>query len=81
VNDYFRVNEEDKFVANSIIFSEIDKGTFDLISIDIEGAEWYVIKHMISRPNIISIETHGKFYTNPNIREIKNWMQLNNYTL
>lgn len=81
MNDHFRVNDEDKFIANSIIFSDIDKGAFDLISIDIEGAEWYVIKHMISRPNIISIETHGKYYTNPNIGEIKNWMQSNNYTL
>ena len=79
VNDDCNVSDEEKFTANSIVFSEVDKGTFDLVSIDIEGAEWYVIKYMISRPDIISIETHGKYYTNPNIIEIINWMRTNNY--
>lgn len=79
INDNYKINESDKFTARSIMFSEIDKGIFDLVSIDIEGAEWFVIKHMISRPNIISIETHGKYYTNPNIDKITTWMTENNY--
>lgn len=79
INDNCNKSDSEKFIADSILFSEIDNGDFDLISIDIEGAEWYVIKHMKSRPNIISIETHGKYYTNPNITDITNWMNENNY--
>jgi FkbM family methyltransferase len=81
INDSYRVNDADKFIAKSILFSEVDRGDFDLISIDIEGAEWYVIKHMVSRPSIIAIETHGKYYTNPNIADIAGWMKGNNYEI
>ncbi|MCX6153418.1 MAG: FkbM family methyltransferase [Candidatus Kapabacteria bacterium] len=79
INDNYQVNQSDQFIAESILFSEIDKGDFDLISIDIEGAEWFVLKYMSSRPDIISIETHGKYYTNPNIGQINDWMRENNY--
>jgi FkbM family methyltransferase len=79
INDNCEVETTEKFIANSIIFSEIDNGDFDLISIDIEGAEWYVIKHLVSRPDVISIETHGKYYTNHFINEILDWMKINNY--
>lgn len=78
-NDYCITEDTEKFTAKSIIFSEIDNGNFDLVSVDIEGAEWYVLKHMISRPDVISIETHGKYYTNPNINKIIDWMNVNNY--
>lgn len=81
INDNYKINDTEKFATKSILFSEIDKGDFDLISIDIEGAEWQVIKHMVSRPNIISIETHGKFYTNPNLKNILDWMNKNNYQI
>ena len=36
---------------------------------------------MLSRPNIISIETHGGYYINPYINEIKQWMTEYNYIL
>jgi Methyltransferase FkbM domain len=81
VNDKYKVNEENTFAVPCRKFSEIDDGTIDLISIDIEGSEWYVIKHMVSRPNVISIETHGKYYTNPFIKEIESWMNQENYTI
>jgi FkbM family methyltransferase len=79
INDNYKIDDKDKFIADSILFSEIDSGNFDVLSIDIEGAEWYVIKYMVSRPEVISIETHGKYYTNPFISEIKEWMVKNNY--
>ncbi|MCX6257286.1 MAG: FkbM family methyltransferase [Bacteroidia bacterium] len=79
INDNYQINDPDKFMADSLLFDEIDEGKFDLISIDIEGAEWYVIKHMISRPEILSVETHGKYYTNPNIKEIMSWTKSNGY--
>jgi FkbM family methyltransferase len=81
VNDSYIIRVEDKFVAESIRFSEIDHGNFDLLSVDIEGAEWYVLKHMISRPNIISLETGGKYYTNPYLVEIEMWMADNGYVV
>ena len=36
---------------------------------------------MVSRPNIISIETHGGYYTNPYIKDIKRWMNHNRYII
>jgi FkbM family methyltransferase len=79
VNDKYQVNETNTFEVPCKVFSEIDDGTIDLLSVDIEGGEWYVIKHLISRPNVISIETHGKYYVNPFIKKIEEWMQKENY--
>lgn len=79
VNDRYVASEERRFVAECRVFSDIDDGTIDLLSIDIEGAEWYVLKHMVSRPKVLSIETHGKLYTNPFMAEIAEWLAANNY--
>ena len=62
-----------------ITFDKIDSDKIDLISIDIEGGEWFVIKHMISRPAVVSVETHGDAYKNPFFPEIINWMKNNQY--
>jgi len=67
------------FEVDCVVFDEIDNSSIDLLSIDTEGAEWYVIKNLKSRPKIVSIETHGKFYTNPYIENISKWMTDNNY--
>lgn len=79
VNDHYQVSEENTFEVPCRKFSEIDDGTIDLLSVDIEGGEWYVIKHLVSRPQVISIETHGKYYTNPFIKEIEAWMKKEDY--
>lgn len=81
VNDKYKVDESKNFEVNCKKFSELDHGNIDLISIDIEGSEWYVLKYMKSRPKVISIETHGKFYQNPFINEISNWIETNNYEI
>jgi FkbM family methyltransferase len=81
VNDNYQIRENNKFKVEAKRFDEIDDGTIDLLSIDIEGAEWYVIKYMKSRPSVISIETHGKLYTNPFLKDILMWMEDNNYQL
>jgi len=47
------------FVAPCERFSEIDDGTIDTLIVDIEGAEWFVIKHMKSKPLVVSLETHS----------------------
>lgn len=81
INDSYKLNEEDKFTTEAKRFSDIDDGTIDLLSIDIEGAEWYVIKYLKSRPAIISLETQADKYINPYLNEINDWMKNNNYKI
>jgi len=81
VNDEYLIDEKDTFTVDAVRFDEIDDGTIDLLSIDIEGGEWLVIKHMISRPLVLSIETHGALYTNPYINEINQWVLDNGYKI
>lgn len=81
VNDKYKVDFDNSFEVKCVVFSEIDKGDIDLLSVDIEGGEWHVINHLISRPKVISVETHGKYYTNPFINEITQWMSDNQYRL
>lgn len=78
-NDGYRPRAEDSFEVECKRFSDLDDGTIDLLSVDIEGSEWYVLKYLKSKPKVISIETHGKFYTNPNLTEIQHWMASNHY--
>lgn len=78
-NDGYRPREEDSFEADSVLFSDIDDGTIDLLCVDIEGAEWHVLNHLKSHPKVIAIETHGKYYTNPHLADILQWMQERNY--
>lgn len=79
INDNYQPKDEDHFFAEARLFSDFDDGTIDLLSIDTEGCEWYVIETMKSRPKVISLETHGKRYTNPFIESIRNWMKENQY--
>ena len=81
INDDCDIQETERFTADAKLFSEIDDGTIELISIDTEGSEWFAIKNMVSRPAVISIETHGGMYTNPYLKELIKWMQDNHYTL
>tara|TARA_A100001011_G_scaffold340607_1_gene372887 strand:- start:819 stop:1505 length:687 start_codon:yes stop_codon:yes gene_type:complete len=81
VNDSYDIRNNISTKVDAKKFSSEDPGDIDLISIDIEGSEWFVIKHMLSRPDVISIETHGGYYINPHIEDIKNWMDEYNYVL
>lgn len=81
VNDGYQAEEADRFTAEARRFSELDPGDIDLLSIDIEGAEWFVLKHLQSRPLVIALETHAAQYTNPHLPEIMAWMQKNGYAL
>lgn len=80
-NDNFKIDNSNTVQVACKMFSDIDDGTIDLLSVDIEGSEWYVLKHMKSRPKIISIETHGRHYTNPFIKDILQWTTSNNYRI
>jgi len=81
VNDGCDVYRARRFKARAMMFSEIDDGTIDLISIDTEGSEWFVLKHMKSRPAVVSVETHGGMYLNPYIEHIYQWFTANAYML
>ena len=80
-NDRYHISEEQTFEVPCVQFSQIDDGTIDLLSIDIEGGEWYVLKHLVSAPKVLSIETHGKYYTNPFIEQITTWLEAHDYIL
>ena len=57
-------------------FSSVDDGEIDMINIDCEGSEWFVLETMISRPLILQIE----FYKNHGYYdEIVQWLKDNNY--
>ena len=49
--------------------------------LDMEGSEWFVLKHLISRPKIVIIEMQNsdETYKNPFFNEILNWFKENNY--
>jgi FkbM family methyltransferase len=79
INDHYQVRQEDTFSVECKKFDEIDDGSIGLLSVDTEGCEWYVLKYMKSRPAIISLETHGKSYLNPFLKEIRHWMAANGY--
>lgn len=80
-NDDYKKNENDKLKCEATTFDLIDPGDIDILFLDIEGAEWYAIKTMKSRPKIISVELSGINYVNPFKSEIEAWMLENNYTL
>jgi FkbM family methyltransferase len=78
INDNFEPNEN-YITCESITFDKIDPNNIDILFLDIEGAEWFALKHMKSRPKIITVEMYGGGYVNPYSKEIKNWMDLNHY--
>lgn len=62
-------------------FSEYDKGDIDILRVDTEGAEWFCIKHMVSRPKQIVVEIYNDLatYINPYLFEIAEWAAANRY--
>jgi len=79
VNDGYAPVPEDRFAVPAVRFEEIDDGTIDLLAVDVEGSEWFVIRGLTSRPAVISVETHGARYTHARLREISAWMSSNGY--
>lgn len=78
-NDNYSKQTAETITVKSVTFDMIDDGTIDLISIDTEGSEWFVLKHMVSRPAVISVELRTKHYVNPFLNEIQMWMDTNGY--
>jgi FkbM family methyltransferase len=80
-NDSYQPSADDAFEAEARRFDEFDDGTIDLLSIDTEGCEWYVLMHLKSRPLVISAEMGWKKYQNPFLKEIEGWMRSNGYRI
>lgn len=79
VNDGYQPRQEDSFTVKAVTFDMIDDGTIDVLSIDIEGGEWNVLRFLVSRPLVICVETHGKRYENPHLTDIRGWMRVQGY--
>lgn len=64
-------------------FADIDSGNLDILCVDIEGAEWFVIEQMKSRPRLVRVETHFSHsgYQNPNFDRIMNRMAVLGYKI
>lgn len=78
-NDGFDCQAGDKVEVDARLFDHFDDGNIDFLDIDMEGAEWYAIRQMKSRPHVISIEMEWKAYRNPFYDEIVGWMEFNGY--
>ena len=81
VNDNYTIDSKDTFEVECKVFNDLDMGNIELLSVDTEGCEWYILKNLVSRPKIISLETHGKYYVNPFIDDINAWLKANGYSI
>lgn len=80
VNDGYTENDKDAYEVRGITMDMIDPGTIDVLLADVEGSEWFCLKHLKSRPAVIILELFGWQYVNPYIREIEEWVRVNGYT-
>ena len=67
--------------VQAVTFDTIDPGDLDILCVDVEGAEWFVIQRMKSRPRLVRVETHFACsgYRNPFFSEICDFMAKNGY--
>jgi len=81
VNDAYRKDDADRVEVSAVTFDTLDDGSFDLLAVDTEGAEWLVLRRLRSRPAVIVLETHGAAYRNPHLDEIRQWMRREGYAV
>jgi len=81
LNDHFKPSKESAITVQCRDLSTVDPGDYDLVSIDVEGAEWPIIKNMKSRPVFLAIETHFRNYKNPHLAQIRHWAATEGYNL
>ncbi len=74
----YEPKEEDLIEVEAITFDQFDPGTIDMLDLDVEGCEWYILQVMVSRPKIICVET-GVDRNHPFMEEIDGWAKENRY--
>ena len=79
INDRYIEQDKDAYEVPTITIDRLDDGEVDVLLADVEGSEWFCIKHLISRPRLIVLEMKGQSYVNPHADEIDNWMKENGY--
>ena len=65
-----------KVPVATVPFSVLDDGEIDLLNLDCEGSEWYVLEKMKSRPRILQVELYPK---HGHHREISAWLEAHGY--
>ena len=71
-----------RFKVQSKTIKEIDNGKIDILLLDCEGAEWFILENLISRPYAISIELFdGQYYKNPNYQPIGSPVPINYFLI
>ena len=74
--NFARAARSAKIEVKTMPFSEIDDGKIDLLNLDCEGSEWFVLSSMISRPLMIYVELCRK---NHYRTQILQWFRDNGY--
>lgn len=74
----YEPKEEDLIEVEAITFDQFDPGTIDMLDMDAEGCEWYILEKMLSRPKIMAIET-GVDRNHPFMEQIDEWAKDNGY--
>lgn len=83
IQDSYILDEKDSFFCAVDTIDHFDNGKIDLLCMDCESCEWFVLEKLISCPTIVQIETHS-FYSNYepfNIEKIREWFVDNDYSL
>lgn len=83
IQDKYEIDEKDSFLCVVDTIDHHDNGKIDLLCMDCESCEWFVLEKLISRPTIIQIETHSfySYYQPFNIDKIRQWFNDNDYGL
>lgn len=83
IQDKYEKDEKDSFLCSVDTIDHYDFGDVDLLCMDCESCEWFVLEKLRSRPTIIQIETHSFYsaYEPFNIEKIREWFNDNDYSL
>lgn len=81
IQDDYTKDEKDSFFCAVDTIDNYDNGDIDLLCMDCESCEWFVLEKLKSRPTVIQIETHSFYsdYKPFNIEGIEDWFKNNNY--
>jgi hypothetical protein len=66
----------------AVTMKNVDDGTIDVLHADCEGAEWFVLQGLHSRPKVLSLEigsASNQNFKNQYHDEIMHWLQKNQY--